>query len=92
MALTPQDRAYYESRLGWKGGLYLLGVTVIMGGVLWPTLLFLQDYFNGVKTPWSWALAFALALSGMGLGVVVSMMMYLLARFYLWMGWLPRRR
>jgi hypothetical protein len=55
-------------------------------------LLFLQDYFNGVKTPWSWTLALALALSGMGLGIVVSVLMYLLARFYLWMGWLPRRR
>jgi ABC-type uncharacterized transport system permease subunit len=33
-----------------------------------------------------------LALNGMMLGCIVSILMFFLARFYLWMGWLPRRR
>jgi hypothetical protein len=33
-----------------------------------------------------------LSLIGVMLGTIVSLVMFFLARFYLWMGWLPRRR
>ena len=92
MALSDRDRAFYQERLGWKGFAYLFGVTVIMGGVLWPTLLFLQDYASGEKSAWNLKVAAELGVSGMVLGSVVALLMFCLARFYLWMGWLPRRR
>jgi hypothetical protein len=92
MALSARDRAFYQERLGWKGFAYLFAVTVVMGGVLWPTMLFLQSHFDADKAPWNLKIAAALSLSGMLLGAVVALLMFLLARFYLHMGWLPRRR
>ncbi len=92
MALSPQDRAFYEEKLGWKGFLYLLLATVIMGAVIWPLLLYLQDYSAGLAGKWNFAIVRDISLSGMMLACVVSFVMYALARFYLWMGWLPRRR
>ena len=92
MALSPQDRAFYEEKLGWTGFLYLLGATVIVGAIIWPVLLYLQDYSAGQTSKWSFSVVRNLAISGMLLGCVVSLVMFFLARFYLWLGWLPRRR
>ena len=92
MALTPQDRAFYQEKLGWLGFLYLLIVTVLVGAVMWPALLYLQDYLNGQAGRWNFKIVFNVAISGMLLGCVVSVIMFALARLYLRLGWLPRRR
>jgi hypothetical protein len=92
MALSPQDQAFYEEKLGWKGFLYLLGATMLSGAVSWPIVLYAQDYAVGMTSKWNFHMVFQLAMSGMLLGTVVSMLMYCLARVYLKFGWLPRRR
>jgi hypothetical protein len=92
MALTPQDAAFYNEKLGWRGFIYLLIATVLFGAFIWPVLLYVQDYSAGKTGDWSFVVVRNLALNGMMLGCIVSILMFFLARFYLWMGWLPRRR
>jgi len=92
MALSPQDRAFYEEKLGWTGFIYLLISTAIMGAIIWPVLLYAQDYSAGQTGKWTFSVVRNLAFIGMMLGCIVSIVMFLLARLYLWMGWLPRRR
>jgi hypothetical protein len=92
MALSPEDRAFYEEKLGWRGFIYLFIATVVVGAISWPVVLYIQDASAGQTGSWSFTVVRNVALSGMLLGVVVSLFMFVLARFYLWLGWLPRRR
>lgn len=92
MALSPQDRAFYEEKLGWKGFIYLFIATVITGALACPVLLYVQDYAGGHAASWNFAVAENVAIVGMLLGTALSVIMFFLARFYLWLGWLPRRR
>ena len=92
MALSPQDRKFYDSKLNWNGFVTLLVTTVICGAILVPAFLYVQDYEAHTTGGWSVATAGRLAFVGMILGSVLSALMFGLARFYLWMGWLPRRR
>jgi len=91
MALSPQDKLFYEEKLGWRGFLYLLIATMVMGALLWPGILYLEDYSSGLAGKWTFVTVRDLAVSGILLGCIVTMIMFALARFYLWMGWLPRR-
>jgi hypothetical protein len=92
MALSPQDQAFYDEKLGWKGFLYLLAATMLVGAISWPTVLYLQDSAAGNTGKWDFHVVVQLALSGMLLGTIVSLLMFCLARVYLTLGWLPRRR
>lgn len=92
MALSPQDKAFYEEKLGWKSFGYLFGATVFMGAVIWPLLLFLQDWSMGQAGQWNFNTVYNLAVMGFLLGTVVSVVMYLIFKFFLSMGWLPKRR
>ena len=92
MALTPEDRAYYEERLGWRGFLYLFIATVVTGSIACPALLYAQDSSNGQTASWTSKVVMNLAIIGMLAGTALSVIMFFLARFYLWLGWLPRRR
>jgi hypothetical protein len=92
MALTPEDRAFYEEKLGLKGLLYLLIATVLVGAIAWPLLFYVQDYSTGQTSKWSFLVVRDFAFTGAMFGSILAAIMFAAARFYLWMGWLPRRR
>jgi hypothetical protein len=92
MALSPQDKTFYEERLGLKSFGYVFGATTILGAIIWPTLLYLEDLSNGDTSKWSGNVVYNLAVMGFLLGSVVAVIMYLLFKFFLQMGWLPSRR
>ena len=92
MALSPQDKLFYEEKLGWKSFGFLFAETVIIGAIAWPTLLYVQDWSDGQTDKWSVNVAYDLAVIGFLLGSVVSVIMYLIFKFFLEMGWLPKRR
>ena len=92
MALSAQDKAFYEEKLSLKNLYYLLGATIIMGGVLWPVFLYFQDVSDGLTARWTLSVAFDWSMIGMMLGSVVGVLMYLFFKFLLSMEWLPSRR
>jgi hypothetical protein len=92
MALSPRDQAFYKEKLGWKSFFYLFIATLTVGVVLWPLMLFLLDWSSGRAGEWTFSAAWNLALANVPLAMVVSSVMWLVAQFYLWMGWLPARR
>jgi len=92
MALSPQDKAFYQEKLGWKSFGYLLAVTVIIGAIAWPLLAFIQDWSDGNTSKWNANQVFDLMVFGSLLGMVVSAVMYLIFKFFLEMEWLPKRR
>jgi hypothetical protein len=92
MALSPQDRAFYEEKLNWKSFFYLLAATVVIGAIVWPLMFFLNDWSVGQAANWTMQQTLNFAFDGFMFGMVVSAIMYLLFRFFLWMGWLPSRR
>ncbi len=92
MALSKNDQAFYEEKLGWKSFGYLFVATAIIGALMWPTLLYLQDWSIGQTGSWSLNVAYNLAVIGFLLGTVVAVVMYLAFKFLLSMGWLPSRR
>jgi len=92
MALSKRDQEFYEEKLGWKSFGYLLAATTIIGAVMWPLLIYVQDWSDGQTNMWSADMVWKLAVMGFLLGTVVSVVMYLAFKFLLEMGWLPRRR
>jgi hypothetical protein len=92
MALSKQDQAFYEEKLGWKSFGYLFAATTIIGAIMWPLLLYIQDSSVGQTSTWSTNVVFDLAVIGFLLGTVVAVVMYLVFKFFLSMGWLPSRR
>jgi hypothetical protein len=92
MALSAQDKAFYEEKLGIKNFYYMLGVTIIMGGVIAPLLFFVQDWSVGLAGRWDFNVAFDWSMIGMMLATIVAVVMYLGFKFLLSMGWLPSRR
>jgi hypothetical protein len=92
MALSKQDKLFYEEKMGWKSFGRLFVATVVLGAVAWPLLYFVQDWSNGQTDKWSATVVQNLAIMGFLLGTVVSVVMYLAFKFLLEMGWLPSRR
>lgn len=92
MALSKQDQAFYEEKLSWKSVGYLIGATALIGAIMWPTLLYMQDWSIGQAKSWTMNIAYDLAVMGFLLGTVVAVVMYLAFKFLLSMGWLPSRR
>lgn len=92
MALSPQDKEFYEEKLALKSFGYLFLATVVIGAIMWPLLLFVEDWSNGQTNTWSATVVCHLAIIGFLLGTVVSVVMYLIFKFFLEMGWLPKRR
>jgi hypothetical protein len=92
MALSKQDQAFYEEKLSWKSVGYLFGATTVIGAVMWPLLIYLQDWSMGQTSQWSANVVYDLAVMGFLLGSVVAVVMYLAFKFLLSMGWLPSRR
>ncbi len=92
MALSAQDKAFYEEKLSYKSIGYLFGATTILGAIMWPLLLYLQDWSMGQTSKWSTNVVYDLAVMGFLLGSVVAVVMYLAFKFLLSMGWLPSRR
>lgn len=92
MALSPQDKAYYEEKLAWKGCIILVVSTVVLGAVAWPILIYLQQMSDTPKSAWTTDLALHASANGAALGMLVSAVMYLTFRILLAQGWLPRRR
>ncbi|HEV3271071.1 MAG TPA: hypothetical protein VGZ93_02720 [Candidatus Methylacidiphilales bacterium] len=92
MALSKQDQDFYEEKLGLKSFGYLFVATALIGAIMWPLLLFIQDWSSGQTSMWSLNVAYRLAVIGFLLGSVVAVVMYLAFKFLLQMGWLPSRR
>ncbi len=92
MALSKRDQDFYQEKLSWKSFGYLFGATALVGAIMWPSLLYLQDLSAGQTSTWSLNVAYDLAVMGFLLGTVVSVVMYLGFKFLLSMGWLPSRR
>jgi hypothetical protein len=92
MALTKRDKEFYEEKLSLKNFYYLIGVTIVMGGIMWPVLLYIQDAQAGLSARWSASVAIDWGLVGASLGSVVASVMYLGFKFLLSMEWLPSRR
>ena len=92
MALSEQDKAFYEEKLGLSSFGYLFGATVAIGAIVWPLLLYILDWSSGDTSKWTFHVAFNLAVMGFLLGSVVSVFMYLMFKFFLEMGWLPKRK
>ncbi len=92
MALSKQDQDFYEEKLSYKSIGYLFGATTIIGAIMWPSLIYLQDWSAGQTGKWSVNVVYNLAVMGFLLGMVVAVVMYLAFKFLLAMGWLPSRR
>lgn len=92
MALSKADQAFYEEKLRWKSFGILFGATAVIGAIMWPVLLYLQDWSIGQTSKWTFNVAYDLAVMGFLLGTVVAVIMYLAFKFLLSMGWLPARR
>jgi hypothetical protein len=92
MALSPQDREFYEEKLSMKSFGYVIGSTILLGSVAWPLMNFTQDWSNGLAGRWNGNIVFDFAAIGFLLGLVVSVVLYLGFKFLLEVGWLPSRR
>jgi len=91
MALSKQDQAFYEEKLNYKSIGYLFGATTLVGAIMWPLLLYIQDWSAGQTSTWSVDMVYKLAVMGFLLGSVVAVVMYLAFKCLLQMGWLPSR-
>ena len=91
MALSKNDKAFYEEKLNYKSIGYLFGATTLVGAISWPLLLYMQDWSSGDTSIWSTTVVYNLAVMGFLLGSVVAVVMYLAFKGLLQMGWLPSR-
>jgi uncharacterized PurR-regulated membrane protein YhhQ (DUF165 family) len=92
MALSPQDKEFYEERLSMKSFGYVAGATICVGTFGFPFLFFVQDWSRGLAGRWTLNVAFDWCALGFLIGSVVAVFMYLFFKFLLEMGWLPARR
>jgi len=92
MALSPQDKAYYEEKLALNSFGYFFGATVLIGAIAWPLVFYIQDWSIGQTDKWDSTVVSHLAIMGGLLGSVISVIMYLIFKFFLEIGWLPKRR
>jgi hypothetical protein len=92
MPLSPSDKAFYQDKLSLKNLYYVIGVTMLVGGIGTPSLLFVQDWMYGLAGRWTTHIAFDWFLIGIMIGSMVAVLMYLGFKFLLSMEWLPQRR
>lgn len=92
MALSKTDREFYEKKLDLGTFGYIFGVTVLGGTIMWPGLIFIQDWSAGQAGQWTFDVVVKLAVMGFLVGSIVAVAMYLIFKFLLEMGWLPSRR
>ena len=92
MALSKKDQEFYEEKLNFKSMGLLFLYTMLVGAVLLPTALYLQDAANGTTSKWSLDVVVKLSEEGFMLGCIVAVVMYLAFKFLLQMGWLPSPR
>ncbi len=92
MALSKKDQEFYEEKLSIKSAGYLFLYTTLVGAVLVPAALYLQDSAAGTTSKWSFDIVMKLSEEGFMLGCIVAIIMYLAFKFLLQMGWLPSPR
>jgi hypothetical protein len=92
MALSKQDRNFYQEKLGWKSFGVLFTTTVIVGAVMTPIMIFMLDWSQGQAGKWSISMAIDVSMIGFCLGVIMAVILYFFFKFLLSMGWLPSRR
>jgi hypothetical protein len=92
MALSPEDRGYYERKLELSSFKNVVGVIVGCGTLAFPLLMFIQDVAIGKTEKWGVQVVVNLSFMGFMLGFMTSVAIYLIFKFLLEMGWLPSRR
>jgi hypothetical protein len=92
MALSAQDKAFYEEKLTIKSFAYLYTATVLIGVTACPLLMYVQDHMDGLDARWNGAYFFHTVAVGFVLGTVVSAALYVALVVLLQLGWLPSRR
>ncbi len=92
MPLSPQDKAYWSEKLGWKAFAYLSLCTIIIGCVMEPLVLLTMDWSAGHGSGWTWGSLFDVAGANFFLALLVSTIIWCIGRGYLYMEWLPSRR
>ena len=92
MPLSKRDQEFYEEKLNLKSTGYLFLATSGVGAIMVPVALFIQDASAGQASTWTFKVVMNLAVVGCMLGCLVAVIMYLVFKFLLQMGWLPSRR
>ena len=92
MALSAQDKEFYEQKLSMGSFGYVAGATTLVGTIGWPILFFVQDWSVGLAGRWDFKVALNWCAMGFLIGLTVSVFLYLFFKFLLEMEWLPARR
>jgi hypothetical protein len=92
MALSKEDKDFYEGKLALNSFGYVFAATTIIGAVGWPVLFYMQDASAGLTARWNFDIAFKWAMMGFMVGTMVSICIYLGFKFLLQMEWLPPRK
>jgi hypothetical protein len=92
MPLSPQDKAYWKDKLGWKAAVFLIVSTIVMGCVVWPIMLVTISATSGQASAWTWKAITEQVEGNFMLALLVSTIMWFIGQLYIWMDWLPPRR
>ncbi len=91
MALSKKDQEFYEEKLSLKSAGYLFLYTMLLGAVAVPAAIYMLDASSGNTSNWTFRMVVQLSEEGVMFGCIVAIVMFLLFKFLLQMGWLPPR-
>jgi hypothetical protein len=74
-----------------KSAGFLFLYTMLVGGLAVPAGIYLLDASNGDTSKWTFRIVVQLSEEGVMFGCMISVIMFLLFKFLLQMGWLPSR-
>jgi len=92
MPLSKRDQEFYEEKLSVKSTGILILTTSLVGAVMVPIMLYIQDASAGQAGSWTFKTVLNVSVVGFLIGCLVAVVMYLGFKFLLQMGWLPSRR
>jgi len=91
MALSKKDQAFYEEKLSIKSAGYLFLYTMLLGALALPAAIYALDASNGDTSKWTFRVVVQLSEEGVMIGCIIAILMFLLFKFLLQVGWLPPR-
>jgi len=92
MALSKQDIDFYEEKLNWRTFGYIFAFTCVLGAIVWPAALYCLDASADQTAAWNFNVAFNDSVMGFMIGSIVTIALYIIFKFFLAMGWMPKRR